>query len=1029
MSNFKAVKDAFVSNAEANLLSLNVNLKHGIKGEWSAGQCVLCEDKSHSASYSQQGFLKCHQCGVKLDLFDWLAKRDGGDSWSQCQTIAKLVNVDMRKAKTKKPSTRVREMDAAASAKAFQQLLERERDLCQFLEGRKIFAPQILEKLGVGAVAGLISFTQFEADGTVRPRYRTYSTLKSPKWSWPGQGPTQGFWPPVPASAKKILLLEGEWDVLTAYCRLELQDEGIFATTWTGGAGAPIHTHFIPDHWHGKPVDICYDNDTFQGKDWKKHRAPDSSKMLPMERRRSNLINGVAKTFAQNGCNTNLLVIPIDPVKHFGADFRDWVDSGGRSIDDLERVPYLELEEDGKRDAPVECSFGESFELSGRRVTLKCQVGVIEAEAVAFPKVSALLCEMGTRKACDDCLAPTRFPEGSINWEGYQRELGRSLSMPPERAERWVLTNVVGKPLRCPKAELIPVESRMGARWTAIALGKGDGSQRELLVISEVAPTLSGEVIVTGTIYHHDQSVVLVADEIRQQEQGAETFGESAYELRKLCPWDTNDVDELHKFFNKRSADLASNVTKIYGRPEIHISHDLLMHSPRRIRVEGSSSRGWLDIAVIGDTRTGKSLTFRRLFEFHGVGSMHTCIENVSRAGLTMGIAKSATGMKMRPGLFPRAHGKALILDEFHFMVEKSKDNPMLHLQSARDEGVVYAVKVSGDRALPAEVRLACVGNWARGNRDAFRFPCEHLLNLYGSPEAVSRCDFGVTIYGNPSESSLTEVEQVWTEELVRALILRAWSLEEDAVVFAEGCIEFARETCESWRELYDFEELPLFTPEEKFFSLLRIAASVANVTFSHSETNIMVCEVREVHVRWAAEWLQSVWKQNGYEAYSRTAIARSSIKNPHFVEAMFTVDNKLKEPIEAANVLNMLLGQFSMSDLVSVIGKETQDALRWVSTMMRCNVFRQKRAANAWNTGFIATKIGATMIRNLILCAEDYPHIYKSRYDRIESWMSSGTKAPPALPPLDQQAHLLRTIWDDDVDDKTDLFQGPGSL
>lgn len=1028
---YRQVKEAISAAPEITLKQLGVQLQgKTFKGDWISGNCVLCSDTNGSASYSTEGFLRCPQCSTKLDIFEWRMKRDGGDLWNTCTKLAGELGVEIPKSRkrsdrmpqkmTQKLLTEsINNLASAAEAKGAR----------EFLKSRGLDNAELLEKLGVGFLGGFITFAQFTIDGKLRVPYRCYAIHGKVKWTWRGgrQGATTGWWG-IPGALlepqERILVLEGEWDVMTALMRLELHEQGFTVVTWTGGAGAPVPGHRVPESWRGRPVHICYDNDTFQGPDWSTHRAPTDRKRLEMESRRRNFLDGIAGSFAANHCDVLLRVVPIDPLENFGADFRDWVDAGGRDVDDLPCIPWKECRLAQRR--PVVCGFNEVYDNAGSIVDFHADVCTVDADGVVIPLLLQLQCDLGNKPCCKSCKAPDQFPDGVVDCQKYQRQLAGMLTA--RDPERHAFRTIIGKPNSCVGAELVPLEYVTGSRWTAISNKDDESGQRELMVISPDSPTLSGQVQVIGEAHHANGTVVVLADKLFQVEKAEVNLSEFK-ELKEMTPGRTDDIDKIDAYLDQRVMDLSSNVTKIHGRPDVHITHDLLMHSGIGLRVDDVSTRGWLDVAVIGDTRSGKSLTFRRLFEHHGLGSMHTCVENISRAGLTMGASGGQYGgAKLRPGLFPRQNRKALVLDEWHLMIEKAPDNPMLHLQSARDEGKVYGVKIYGSRSLPARVRLTCIGNWARGDRDAYRFACEHLLYLYGAPEMLSRCDFGLIVEGDPGEAELPECTHRWTGDLSRALILRAWAMDEERIRIDQTALELAKEQCEAWRGVYSFAELPIFTPEEKFFSVLRIAVAIANLVYSHPKDDEYSCEVRVVHVQWAINWLKRIWRMSGYEDYSKSMLSKVDIQKPFEAESMLTIKLGLTDFMEAANLLGQFLGRFAMQEICALTGKELHESVKWLSGLMRMNVVRKVRGANGWSVEYAPTRSGAQVLRNLIMLAEDYPHLWKRRYDRVSQWLTNGRNGAISELPITYPSQQLRDRWDDEPDDTQNLFEGPGA-
>jgi hypothetical protein len=82
--------------------------------------------------------------------------------------------------------------------------------------------------------------------------------------------------------------------------------------------------------------------------------------------------------------------------------------------------------------------------------------------------------------------------------------------------------------------------------------------------------------------------------------------------------------------------DLSAHVTRIVKRDEFHILLDLVWHSPLYFLWDGKPERGWLDVLVVGDTRTGKSEAANSVRRYYGLGEMVSC-ESASYAGIVGG--------------------------------------------------------------------------------------------------------------------------------------------------------------------------------------------------------------------------------------------------------------------------------------------------------------------------------------------------------------------------------------------------------
>jgi len=1004
---FRQVKEALATNAQATLTEIGVNLKQGMKGEWTQCLCPLCGDTSGSASITQEGFLRCHQCGEKMDLCAWYAKREGITEWEACKKLGEILHIDMeiKRHRGRPPKVMSNEILRGATASLWE--TEQAENCLAFLKARKLDNPQMLEQFGVGFIGGYITFAQWTPTGHLRPCYRCYTPGGKPPWLWKGgtRGGTLGFWPYFQLPDDGVIwLLEGEFDVMTAWMRMRLQDQGIYCTTWTGGAGSPIKPYAIPEPWRGREIHIVPDNDVFQGPVLEDHRAPDEHRKRELGLRWKILMNEIAPSFLAQNCKVFLRSIPIDPLEVWGGDFRDWVDRGGRDLAELK--PHLFKDLRPAATPPIETDFLGVSELAGKDAKFTAQVSTIDAEGLIVPTCIALICDMGSMPYCANCKAPVRLSKGMIHCKDHRDDMARAL-MARDR-DNYILRHVVGKPSACVHAKLEVVEYEVSSRWTAVHDDMEEASERNLPIISKETPALSGEIEVIGRVHHANQKVVVIADQIRQLDRAEIDIGPHINDLMELCPYATDKPEIIQEYIERRCADLAYNVTKIYGRTALHLAHDLLAHSALWLTVDDLRIRGWMDIAVAGGTRTGKSMTFQRLMNHHRLGLWQNCGENISRAGLTMGGERLEGGYKLKPGLFPRSHKKMLVLDEFHIVV---KENILKHLQGARDDGRVFAAKVYGSRMMPAAVRFGTIANWPH-DREKFRFLCEHFQAIYGTPECLSRTDFCLVVHDEPTESGLVEVPHYWSDLLVRALILRAWALDETMVHIDPKAIAYAKQKCKDWTGYYA-PGIPLFTPEEKHLSILRLATAIANLLFSHLPGELYHTRVNIGHVIWATEFLTKVWAWCEYDSYSIVTERKKTLDRPFDVEAEITVGLDLIKAADAASLLPDFLGGLSVNQAGVMLGKDHYDTMKWINKMIRLGVLTQVRdTRSGYYTEFRPSKAGDLFLRNLILLAEEFPGEWARRYHAMTAFAMS--RVEPHMAPLTDHREKLRHGWED---------------
>lgn len=1002
-SYFGSVKEAFAVNYERSLEMLGVAIKKGGDRQWQSVACPCCSDTDGSASIAKgSGHLRCHQCGRKADLFEWYCEIHGGTTWEACKAIGGILGVSMP-TPTKRKGREVQKMTPDRLDRAIHNLMEDPEAAIsrKYLEDAGLFDPAMLARFGVGFLEGSLVFAQFYANGELRQRYRMHTPAAKQKWRWSkGAGGPIGFWPwmELPPEAE-ILICEGEKDVMAAYkiMKLHRRKVPIFAFTWTGGAGAPVSSQLMPDAWRGRRVWICYDNDTFQGPDLKTHRAPDPRKMRDLFRRRENLVRGVAEKFVANQCDVRLIHVDLDPIDQFGADLRDWAQLG-KTFDDFPSCNFDELR-DPEEDAE-EVSHSEVFLSAGKFVTTKGAVAIIEKNTLTVPSETNIICPMGTKPCCNTCPVMRLFSEQFIDWKLHREALFNALIS--KDVDKHIIQNLLGKPNGCNECRLEHTEYVNGAWWKVSPGSSDDSDGTELYsVVSLDRPSLSGDVGITGYAHHAGGSVGIFATKIDQLDKPEVDLDLYHHDLLPMVPWGTNDAGVIDAHVAEMVHDYTHNVTQIYGRPDLHLGIMLVAHSALWYHLDGHKIRGWLDACFFGETRRGKSETIKRLFEHWRLGAAFTCMENYSRAGLTVGGADSGT--QMRPGLWPKNNRKMLFLDEFHHMSEQGVSrNVMVHLQSARDEGKVSALKVYGDLKLPAACRLITAGNWSKRNKRHFQYFCEHLLDFYGVPESLARMDFAWCIQGDVPMIP-EDVTHNWTPELSRALILRAWAMEPHQIHLAPEAVAVAKQASREWDAIYASEELPLHTGAEKYLSIIRIAIAIANICYSHPKGREAECEVRQVHVEWAIAWLLKTWENLQYDAFSQRVHRARTVTQPFLVEAFFTCQLGLDDPDHAVVILSRLSESTKLTSLMGIIMgnghiEEQRHFTKWLGFLQRCSAL-QERSDNRYHTIYGPTEGGLTILQRCISLARNDPEAYVKRYQTLDKWFSSEDSKLPLMP------------------------------
>ena len=147
-------------------------------------------------------------------------------------------------------------------------------------------------------------------------------------------------------------------------------------------------------------------------------------------------------------------------------------------------------------------------------------------------------------------------------------------------------------------------------------------------------------------------------------------------------------------------------VTFIFGRDYVHEAVDLVFHSPLSFTFGNEDSKkGWLDVLIVGDPRTGKGKITEGYMGYYGVTSKAGA-ESLTYAGLVAAVYGNKDQRFIKWGLLPQCDQRFLLLDELSGMSPKDISS----LTQIRDVGDCTIIKVERD-STTARVRLISLSN------------------------------------------------------------------------------------------------------------------------------------------------------------------------------------------------------------------------------------------------------------------------------------------------------------------------------
>lgn len=334
--------------------------------------------------------------------------------------------------------------------------------------------------------------------------------------------------------------------------------------------------------------------------------------------------------------------------------------------------------------------------------------------------------------------------------------------------------------------------------------------------------------------------------------------------------------------------DLSAHVTRIVNRDELHILLDLVWHSPLWLMWNGRPERGWLDVLIVGDTRTGKSEAAGSLGRHYGLGEMVSC-ESASFAGVVGGLDKlDGEAWVVTWGIIPANDRGLVVLDE----VGGLSTEQIAKMSSIRSSGIAELTKIRTERA-SARTRLVWMGNPRDTRMDDYAYGAQAIAPLIGNNEDVARFDLAFSLHTTDvSADVINQMTQVgdhtqYAPEAYRELVKWVWTRKPEQVLFSPDTMETIHALAIDLGSRY-VEAPPLIQGANVRFKMARVAAAIAARTFSTDEAAECIV-VNPMHVEDAYALFDLLYenKNFGYAALSDQRHADVAATLEHVDEAL----------------------------------------------------------------------------------------------------------------------------------------------
>lgn len=380
---------------------------------------------------------------------------------------------------------------------------------------------------------------------------------------------------------------------------------------------------------------------------------------------------------------------------------------------------------------------------------------------------------------------------------------------------------------------------------------------------------------------------------------------------------------------------LSKEVTKIYGRPELHLAADICFHSISQFNFSGYSvRRGSLDLILFGDTRCGKGQVAESLSKFYDLGC---CVsgENATFMGLVGGVQKLDSNFELYWGRIPTNNGRLVIVDEF------SGFEGFGRLSRIRSEGIAEIDKGGVTAQTEANTRLIWISNPKHGREVSyFGTGIESLNDLVGAAEDIARFDLAVIVvkgevdYHEINRQTHDKPKKYYDREKLRKLVLWCWSRKSTDIEFSKEAEHRIMELSNMLAEKYS-PSIPLIQGENVRIKLAKISVAIAGRVFSTSDGTNLIVEVS--HVNTAHKLIQLLYDKPaaGYNSYSELEANSKVIKELGKLEAWLGAINPDNRQVVIDGMLSM--GQFGLRDLQDWTGLTADLAKRQIGLLVRC--------------------------------------------------------------------------------------------
>lgn len=446
------------------------------------------------------------------------------------------------------------------------------------------------------------------------------------------------------------------------------------------------------------------------------------------------------------------------------------------------------------------------------------------------------------------------------------------------------------------------------------------------------------------TVDPETQEVTVVFEKARKLKTDIESFKltKEIHEQLKQFEVKENTSAGIFDSLYKRYEVYAHNITQIYHRFELHLAIDLAFHTGISFKFANETvNKGWADIIVIGDGRTGKGFVAERMAHYYNLGEVASG-DNCTLPGLIGGCTQIKTQWTVSWGRIPLNDLGLLILDEAGGLGDGWQS-----LSRVRSEGVAEIDKIIKQET-NARTRLIALTNPINRKISQFSYGVQALKEVIKAPEDIARFDYALVVGDNEvSDEEVNKIRtalpELNTREADQNLILWVWSRQTDEIEFTPKAVAAIYDLAIKIAKVY-VSDIPLIQGANVRIKLAKIGLAFAARAYSNKEDGKILL-VDEVHIDCAYIFLNTIYKKpvSGYYTMSQLTKSLSSNYNEEDINAIAAYLTSFSN--NRAELCKCLINNnvITVKDIAEHLNFSNEIAQEVISKLLKYNMIAKK--------------------------------------------------------------------------------------